>query len=113
LTNAKKLREWRRYKVMEMYSMGYDQRTIAYILKVSLDTVHSDLSFLRRLAAIRTREYVEKELQHEFISSLHALDISKKTAFQIMRARKVTTNQRLHAISVAIDAVCKKMELVD
>ena len=50
MKNEQSKLDWRRSKVLELYSQGYSQRDIAKSLQIGLGTVNKDLLFLRQQA---------------------------------------------------------------
>jgi DNA-binding NarL/FixJ family response regulator len=50
LTYGKEQIEWRRARVLELVSQGYNQNEIAVKLQIAKGTVNSDLAYLRKQA---------------------------------------------------------------
>jgi transcriptional regulator len=55
--------EWRRNKVQELASQGYNQSEISRILQISQPTINRDLAYLRQQAKENIKKYVDKRYQ--------------------------------------------------
>jgi DNA-binding CsgD family transcriptional regulator len=51
--------EWRRSKVSELSSQGYNQSEISRILQISQPTINRDLSYLRQQAESNIKRYMD------------------------------------------------------
>jgi transcriptional regulator len=60
--NNNKMMEWRRAKVLELSSQGYNQIEIGNILHVSEPTVSRDISYLRQQAKDNIKKYIDERL---------------------------------------------------
>jgi DNA-binding transcriptional regulator LsrR (DeoR family) len=58
--------EWRRKKVQELASQGYNQSEISKILQISQPTINRDLSYLRQQAKTSIKKYIDKRLPEEY-----------------------------------------------
>ena len=54
--------EWRRSKVSEVSSQGYNQSEISRILQISQPTINRDLSYLRQQAKSNIKKYIDERL---------------------------------------------------
>ncbi|MFL6367745.1 MAG: hypothetical protein ACJ72T_04250 [Nitrososphaeraceae archaeon] len=55
--------EWRRNKVQELASQGYNQSEISRILQISQPTINRDLAYLRQQAKENIKKYVDERYQ--------------------------------------------------
>ena len=55
--------EWRRSKVQELSSQGYNQSEISRILQISQPTINRDLAYLRQQAKENIKKYVDERYQ--------------------------------------------------
>jgi transcriptional regulator len=55
--------EWRRSKVQELASQGYNQSEISRILQISQPTINRDLSYLRQQAKDNIKNTLTKDCQ--------------------------------------------------
>ncbi len=51
--------EWRRSKVLELSSQGYNQSEISRILQISQPTINRDLSYLTQQAKDNIKRYID------------------------------------------------------
>ena len=58
--------EWHRNKVLELASKSNNQLDISKILRISQPTVNRDLSYLRRQAKKKIKEYINQKLPDEY-----------------------------------------------
>jgi IS30 family transposase len=65
--------DWRRSKVLELTSQGYNQRDIANKLQVGLGTVNKDLSFLRRQARENLQYHIHDRIPEEYQNCMTGL----------------------------------------
>ncbi len=52
--------EWRRTKIQELASQGYNQSEISRILQISQPTINRDIAYLRQQAKTNIRKYIDK-----------------------------------------------------
>ena len=65
--------EWRRSKVQELASQGYNQSEISRILQISQPTINRDLAYLRNQAKANIRKYIDERLPEEYEKCLVGL----------------------------------------
>jgi transposase len=58
--------EWRRKKVLELSSQGYNDRDIAQILQVGKSTVNRDIQYLRQQAQENLKTHIQQKLPEEY-----------------------------------------------
>ena len=58
--------EWRRSKVLELSSHGYNQSDISSILQISQPTISRDLRYLQEQARSNIRNHIDKKLPFEY-----------------------------------------------
>src|ERR671939_452660 len=73
--------EWRRSKVQELSSQGYNQSEIARILQISQPTINRDLSYLRQQAKENIKKYIDERLPEEYEKCLVGLNAITKEAW--------------------------------
>jgi transcriptional regulator len=54
--------EWRRSKVQELASQGYNQSEISKILQIIQPTINRDISYLRQQAKHDIKRYIDERL---------------------------------------------------
>lgn len=66
--------EWRRSKVLEMISKGYNQIEISKMLQVDVSTICRDVSYLKIQAKDNIKTYVDEKLPEEYEKCLTGLN---------------------------------------
>jgi DNA-binding transcriptional regulator LsrR (DeoR family) len=71
--------EWRRSKVQELASQGYNQSEISRMLQISQPTINRDIAYLRQQAKSNIKKYID-----EWLPCLEQLnDITKVSLFRV------------------------------
>ena len=65
--------EWRRTKIQELASQGYNQSEISRILQISQPTINRDIAYLRQQAKTNIRKYIDEPLPEEYEKCLVGL----------------------------------------
>ncbi len=65
--------EWRRSKVQELSSQGYNQSEISKILQISQPTINRDITYLRQQAKSNIKRYIDERLPEEYEKCLVGL----------------------------------------
>jgi hypothetical protein len=58
--------EWRRSKVQELSSQGYNQSEISRMLQISQPTINRDITYLRQQAKDNIKKYIDEGLPEEY-----------------------------------------------
>ncbi|MFL6385609.1 MAG: hypothetical protein ACJ712_11655 [Nitrososphaeraceae archaeon] len=58
--------EWRRSKVLELASQGYNQSEISRVLQISQPTINRDITYLRHQAKENIKRYIDERLPEEY-----------------------------------------------
>jgi DNA-binding transcriptional regulator LsrR (DeoR family) len=75
--------EWRRNKVQELASQGYNQSEISSILQISQPTINRDITYLRQQAKDNIKKYIDERLPEEYEKCLVGLNaLQKKRGIQ-------------------------------
>ncbi|MFL6396687.1 MAG: hypothetical protein ACJ706_05965 [Nitrososphaeraceae archaeon] len=72
--------EWRRSKVLELASQGYNQSEISSILQISQPTINRDLAYLRQQAKDNIKRYIDERLPEEYEKCLVGLNAIAREA---------------------------------
>jgi hypothetical protein len=72
--------EWRRNKVSELSSQGYNQSEKSRILQISQPSINRDLSYLRQQATTNIKKYIDERLPEEYEKCLVGLTAITKEA---------------------------------
>ena len=72
--------EWRRSKVQELASQGYNQSEISRILQISQPTINRELAYLRQQAKSNIKRYIDERLPEEYEKCLVGLNAIAREA---------------------------------
>jgi hypothetical protein len=103
--------EWRRSKVQELASQGYNQSEISRILQISQPTINRDLSFLRQQAKTNIKRYIDERLPEEYEKCLVGLTAITKEAWNTA-ANTEDKREKIQALSLAKECYSMKLELL-
>jgi predicted transcriptional regulator len=103
--------EWRRNKVQELASQGYNQSEISRILQISQPTINRDLSYLRQQAKTDIKRYIDERLPEEYEKCLVGLNAITKEAWNTA-ANTEDKREKIQALSLAIECYSMKLELL-
>ena len=103
--------EWRRSKVQELASQGYNQSEISRILQISQPTINRDLSFLRQQAKTNIKRYIDERLPEEYEKCLVDLTAITKEAWNTA-ANTEDKREKIQALSLAKECYSMKLELL-
>jgi predicted transcriptional regulator len=103
--------EWRRSKVQELASQGYNQSEISRILQISQPTINRDITYLRQQAKTNIKRYIDERLPEEYEKCLVGLTAITKEAWT---ASQDTDDKRekIQALSLAKECYSMKLELL-
>jgi predicted transcriptional regulator len=73
--------EWRRNKVQELASQGYNQSEISRTLQISQPTINRDITYLRQHAKANIKRYIDERLPEEYEKCLVGLTAITKEAW--------------------------------
>jgi hypothetical protein len=103
--------EWRRDKVQELCSKGYNQREISQILQVGLATVNRDISYLRNQAKTNIKKYIDERLPEEYENCLVGLTAITKEAWNTALNTE-DKREKIQALSLAKECYSMKLDLL-
>ena len=75
--------EWRRSKVQELSSQGYNQSEISSILQISQPTINRDMTYLRQQAKENIKKYIDERLPEEYEKCLVGLNAITREAWTL------------------------------
>jgi predicted transcriptional regulator len=73
--------QWRRNKVQELASQGYNQSEISRILQISQPTINRDITYLGQQAKPNIKKYIDERLPEEYEKCLVGLNAITKEAW--------------------------------
>jgi hypothetical protein len=98
--------EWRRAKVLELSSQGYNQSEIATIMQVGISTINRDAIYLRQQAQENLKIHVQQKLPEEYQRCLTGMNQVLKLSWQIAnnaRQNGQNLNDNSNAITIGDD----------
>src|SRR5690242_4602640 len=109
--NANNALEWRRNKVQELSSQGYNQSEISRILQISQPTINRDLSYLRQQAKSNIKRYIDERLPEEYEKCLVGLTAILREAWNTSQTTE-DRREKIQALSLAKECYSMKLELL-
>jgi hypothetical protein len=103
--------EWRRNKVQELASQGYNQSEISRILQISQPTINRDLSYLRQQAKENIKRYIDERLPEEYEKCLVGLNAITKEAWNTAQTTE-DKRKKIQALSLAKECYSMKLDLL-
>jgi predicted transcriptional regulator len=102
---------WRRSKVLELSSQGYNQSEISRILQISQPTINRDISYLRQQAKSNIKRYIDERLPEEYEKCLVGLNAITKEARNTGQNTE-DKREKIQALSLAKECYSMKMDLL-
>jgi len=103
--------EWRRSKVQELSSQGYNQSEISRILQISQPTINRDLAYLQNQAKANIRKYIDERLPEEYEKCLVGLSAIVKEAWTTSQQTQ-DRREKIQALSLAKECYAMKLDLL-
>ena len=103
--------EWRRNKVQELASQGYNQSEISRILQISQPTINRDITYLRQQAKCNIKKYIDERLPEEYEKCLVGLNAITKEAWNTAHATE-DKREKIQALSLAKECYSMKLDLL-
>ena len=103
--------EWRRSKVQELASQGYNQSEISRILQISQPTINRDIIYLRQQTKENIKRYIDERLPEEYEKCLVGLNAITKEAWNTA-ANTEDKREKIQALSLAKECYSMKLDLL-
>src|ERR687884_1835115 len=103
--------EWRRSKVQELASQGYNQSEISRILQISQPTINRDITYLRQQAKSNIKKYIDERLPEEYEKCLVGLTAITKEAWDTAANTK-DKREKIQALSLTKECYSIKLDLL-
>jgi predicted transcriptional regulator len=103
--------EWRRNKVQELASQGYNQSEISKILQISQPTINRDITYLRQRAKTNIKKYINERLPEEYEKCLVGLNAITKEAWNTAQNTD-DKREKIQALSLAKECYSMKLDLL-
>ena len=104
--------EWRRNRIVELYSEGRNQSQIAQILKISQPTVFRDLQYQRRQSRNKVKTYLDEYVPFEHNTCQVEINKILRKAWDIINDDDSSENAVFKALSLAKDCYIVKNDLL-
>jgi predicted transcriptional regulator len=101
--------EWRRSKVQELSSQGYNQSEISRTLQISQPTINRDITYLRQQAKANIKKYIDERLPEEYEKCMVGLTAITKEAWNAA-ANTEDKREKIHALSLAKECYSMKLD---
>src|SRR5919199_1365335 len=103
--------EWRRSRVQELASQGYNQSEISRILQISQPTVNRDITYLRQQAKDNIKRYIDERLPEEYEKCLVGLTAITKEAWNTAHSTE-DKREKIQALPLAKECYSMKLDLL-
>src|ERR671926_59818 len=103
--------EWRRSKVQELASQGYNQSDISRILQISQPTINRDLSYLRQQAKTNIKRYIDERLPEEYEKCMVGLTAITKEAWDTAHNTE-DKREKIQALALVKECYSMKLDLL-
>src|ERR671931_594886 len=103
--------EWRRNKVQELASQGYNQSEISRMLQISQPTINRDITYLRQQAKSNIKKYIDERLPEEYEKCMVGITAILREAWTTSY-RTQDKRERIQALSLAKECYSMKLELL-
>src|SRR5919199_3159317 len=103
--------EWRRNKVQELSSQGYNQSEISRMLQISQPTINRDMSYLKQQANDNIKRYINERLPEEYEKCLVGLNAITKEAWKTAQNTE-DKREKIQALSLAKGCYSMKLDLL-
>ena len=97
--------EWRRSKILELSSDGYNQREISQKLQITKSVVNRDVIFLRKQARDNLQFHIHNRIPEEYQNCMTGMKINLKQTLEIAETTS-DPRTKLQARAIANDC-CK------
>jgi hypothetical protein len=102
--------EWRRSKLLELFSQGYSEREISEVIKVNDTAVHRDLAYLRKQAHENIQQHIHETVPEEYQKCMVGMKRTLRHVLEIAESA-VDPKTKLQAHAIAIDIYKNIMDL--
>jgi predicted transcriptional regulator len=103
--------EWRRSKVQELASQGYNQSEISRILQISQPTITRNIQYLSECTKQNIRKYIDEKLPEEYEKCLVGLNAITKEAWNTAQNTE-DKREKIQALSLAKECYSMKLDLL-
>jgi hypothetical protein len=103
--------QWRRNKILELSSQGYNQSEVSRILQISQPTINRDMIYLRQQAKDNIKRYIDERLPEEYEKCLVGLNAITREAWNTAHDTE-DKREKIQALSLAKECYSMKLDLL-
>jgi hypothetical protein len=103
--------EWRRAKVMELSSQGYNQVEISRRLQITESTISRDIEYVRQQSRQKIGKYIDETLPEEYEKSLVGINSILKEVWDTSQNTE-NKKEKIQALSLAKECYSMKLDLL-
>jgi hypothetical protein len=103
--------QWRRNKILELSSQGYNQSEVSRILQISQPTINRDMIYLRQQAKDNIKRYIDERLPEEYEKCLVGLNAITREAWNTAQNTE-DKREKIQALSLAKECYSMKLDLL-
>jgi hypothetical protein len=103
--------DWRRNKVLELLSCGYNQSDISRTLQFSEPTISRDIAFLDQQAKEELRNHIEDKVPQEYKHCVAGINQILRIIWSIAANTELNGRERIAALALANECYKHRMEL--
>jgi predicted transcriptional regulator len=103
--------EWRRSKVQDLASQGYNQSEISKILQISRPIITRDIQYLSKCAKENIKRYIDERLPEEYEKCLVGLTAITKEAWSTAHNAE-DKREKIQSLSLAKECYSMKLDLL-
>ena len=103
--------EWRRSKVRELSSQGYNQSKISRILQISQPTINRDIAYMKNQAKENIKRYIDERLPEEYEKCIVGLNAITREAWNTAQNTE-DKREKIQTLSLAKECYSMKLDLL-
>jgi hypothetical protein len=102
--------EWRRDRVLELSSQGFNQSDIASVLQVDKSIISRDVAYLRHQAKENLQKHIHETIPEEYQKAMVSIDQILKMCWSIV-SKTADEKTRLQALALINDCTKHRVDL--
>ena len=102
--------EWRRDRVLELSSQGFNQSDIASVLQVDKSIISRDVAYLRNQAQENLQKHIHETIPEEYQKAMVSIDQILKMCWSIV-SKTADEKTRLQALALINDCTRHRVDL--
>ena len=102
--------EWRRDRVLELSSQGFNQSDIATVLQVDKSIISRDVAYLRNQAQENLQKHIHETIPEEYQKAMVSIDQILKMCWSIV-SKTADEKTRLQALALINDCTRHRVDL--